>query len=113
MGKIFDKVYAEVKKIPRGQTTTYGEIAKRVGTTSKIVGFALHRNPDPKNIPCHRVVFKDGGLSLGYVFGGIGKQKELLEKEGVSFNPEGKVIDRVEPCQKRTTFSQGNSSRPK
>lgn len=113
MEKVFEKIYEEVKKIPRGQTATYGEIAKRVGTTPKVVGFALHQNPDPKNIPCHRVVFKDGSLSPGYVFGGIGKQKELLEKEEVNFNPEGKVIDRVEPCQRRTTFSQGNSSRPK
>lgn len=90
MGKIFDKVYAEVKKIPRGQTTTYGEIAKRVGTTSKVVGFALHRNPDPKNIPCHRVIFKDGRLSPSYAFGGKEKQKERLVAEGVKF-----VTDRV------------------
>lgn len=83
MGKIFEKIYKEVKKIPRGKTASYGEIAKKAGTTPRVVGFALHKNPDPKNIPCHRVVFKDGSLSPGYVFGGEGKQKERLLKEGI------------------------------
>lgn len=90
MEKVFEKIYEEVKKIPRGQITTYGEIAKRVGTTPKVVGFALHRNPDPKNIPCHRVIFKDGRLSPSYAFGGKEKQKEKLVAEGVKF-----VTDRV------------------
>ena len=81
MGKVFEKIYQEVKKIPKGETTTYGEIAKRVGTTPKIVGFALHKNPDPKNIPCHRVVFKDGSLSKSYAFGGLVGQKRKLIKE--------------------------------
>ena len=91
-GKVFERIYEEVKKIPRGKTATYGEIAKKAGTTPRVVGFALHKNPDPKNIPCHRVVFKDGSLSPGYVFGGIGKQKRLLENEGVNFNGYDKVI---------------------
>jgi len=94
MGEIFEKIYEEVKKIPRGKTATYGEIARRVGTTPRVVGFVLHRNPDPKNIPCHRVVFKDGRLSAGYVFGGAGKQKKMLLAEGVIFEN-----DRVRPCQ--------------
>ena len=83
MGKIFERIYEEVKKIPRGQMATYGEIARKVGTTARVVGFALHKNPDPKNIPCHRVVFKDGSLSSGYAFGGKEKQKEKLESEGL------------------------------
>lgn len=91
MGKIFEKVYGEVKKIPCGRVATYGEIAKKAGTFPKVVGFALHANPDPENIPCHRVVFKDGSLSKGYVFGGEGKQKQRLEKEGIKFNKENKV----------------------
>lgn len=93
MGKIFKKIYEEVKKIPKGKVATYGEIARKVGTTPRVVGFALHRNPDPKNIPCHRVVFKDGSLAPGYLFGGKEKQKELLLSEGVRFQN-----DRVKPC---------------
>ncbi len=85
MGKVFDRIYKEVKKIPKGEVAAYGEIARKVGTTPRVVGFALHQNPDPKNIPCHRVVFKDGRLSPGYVFGGEEVQKKKLISEGVTF----------------------------
>ncbi|MGB9637234.1 MAG: MGMT family protein [Microgenomates group bacterium] len=81
MGKVFESIYEEVKKIARGKVATYGEIAKKVGTTPKVVGFALHRNPDPKTIPCHRVVFKDGSLSSGYAFGGKSAQEKKLRQE--------------------------------
>jgi len=47
--KIFDKIYEEVKKIPIGQTRSYSQIAKKVGTIPRVVGYALHKNPDPKN----------------------------------------------------------------
>lgn len=59
--------------------------------TPRVVGFALHVNKDPQNIPCHRVVFADGSLTQGYAFGGAGVQKERLEKEGVQFTQKGKV----------------------
>jgi len=78
---IFHRIYDEVKKIPRGKTTTYGEIAKIVGTSPRVVGCALHKNPDPKNIPCHRVVFKDGRCSSNYAFGGKQAQEAKLLKE--------------------------------
>ncbi|PIQ69813.1 cysteine methyltransferase [Candidatus Shapirobacteria bacterium CG11_big_fil_rev_8_21_14_0_20_40_12] len=83
MRKIFERIYEEVKKIPKGEVATYGAIAKKAGTTPRVVGFALHKNPDPKNIPCHRVVFKDGSLSQSYAFEGINKQKQRLVDEGV------------------------------
>lgn len=86
MGKIFEKIYEEVKKIPKGKVSTYGEIARKIGTTPRVVGFALHKNPDPKNIPCHRVVFKDGSLSKSYAFGGIKEQKKKLEEEKKLFS---------------------------
>ena len=82
MGNVFNRIYEEVRKIPRGKVATYGEIAKRAKTSARIVGFALHKNPDPKNIFCHRVVFKDGSLSSSYAFGGKKAQREKLEKEG-------------------------------
>jgi len=58
MRKIFERIYEEVKKIPKGEVATYGAIAKKAGTTPRVVGFALHKNPDPKNIPCHRSSLK-------------------------------------------------------
>jgi methylated-DNA-protein-cysteine methyltransferase-like protein len=83
MGRIFKKIYRQVKKIPQGKVVTYGEIAKRVGTSPRVVGFALHKNPDPKNIPCHRVLFKDGTLPKSYAFGGAKAQRKRLSEEGV------------------------------
>lgn len=53
--------------------------------TPRIVGFALHVNRDPQNIPCHRVVFANGQLTPGYAFGGEDVQRKKLQKEGVIF----------------------------
>lgn len=78
---LFAAIYKEVQKIPPGQTKTYGQIAKAVHTHPRVVGMALHRNPSPDTIPCHRVVFKDGSCSLSFAFGGESAQKELLDKE--------------------------------
>lgn len=91
MQKVFERIYREVAKIAKGKTATYGDIALLAGTTPRVVGYALHANPNPKDIPCHRVVFNDGSLAEGYVFGGIGEQKRRLQSEGVSFCG-GKVI---------------------
>ena len=89
----FDKVYQLVAKIPKGKVTTYGAISKTVGVNPRIVGFALHANKDPQNIPCHRVINAKGEISSGYAFGGSNEQKNMLLKEGVSFNSNGKSID--------------------
>lgn len=83
----FEKIYEQVKLIPRGKVATYGQIALLAGNPrwSRVVGYALHVNPDPDSIPCHRVVTKDGRLSSAFAFGGENVQKELLLSEGVSF----------------------------
>ena len=83
----FEKIYEQVKRIPRGKVATYGQIALLAGNPrwSRVVGYALHVNPDPDSIPCHRVVTKDGRLSHAFAFGGENIQKELLMGEGVSF----------------------------
>jgi methylated-DNA-[protein]-cysteine S-methyltransferase len=80
--KLFQKkVLFLTKKIPRGKVTTYGEIARTLGTSPQAVGRALQENPCLVKIPCHRVVKSDG--SLGGYAGGVKKKIELLEKEGV------------------------------
>ena len=58
----FDKVYAAVRLIPRGSVATYGQIAAAIGNKrlARVVGYALHVNPEPGVIPCHRVVKRDG-----------------------------------------------------
>ena len=81
MGLVFDRIYNEVKKIPIGETRTYMEIAIKAKTTPRVLGFALNKNKDPKNVLCHRVVFKDGAASSGYVFGGKKEQERKLREE--------------------------------
>lgn len=72
---------------------TYGQIAALCGSprASRIVGGALHRNPAPGIIPCHRVVNRFGGLAPAFAFGGVGRQRELLEAEGVTVREDDTV----------------------
>lgn len=89
--KTFQKIYKIVSIIPKGQVTTYAQIAKIVKTNPRIVGFALHANKNPQDIPCHRVIKSNGTLAKGYAFGGLEKQKEKLEKEGVLFSNKNQI----------------------
>ena len=75
------KVWKEVLKIPYGQTKSYQEIAELIGNpkASRAIGMALHKNPIPFIIPCHRVIGKNGSLT-GYAYG-LSLKKELLEME--------------------------------
>ena len=84
-------VYAVVARIPAGQVATYGQVAFLAGQprASRIVG--LRHGPAPEGLPCHRVVYRDGGLSPADIFGGPGIQRLLLEQEGVPFLPDGRV----------------------
>jgi len=88
MGPVFSKVYEKVKQIPKGKVTTYGEIARAIGNPhmSRRVGYALHANPEPIVIPCHRVVNRFGELSGAFAFGGKDVQSDLLKSEGVEVN---------------------------
>lgn len=81
----YDKVYEQVCKIPKGKVATYGQIALMCGSpkASRAVGYALHFNPRPGVIPCHRVVNRFGGLAPAFAFGGIEVQASLLRAEGV------------------------------
>ena len=87
------RIYEVVKQIPKGRVASYGQVAQLAGNPrgARGVGFALHRNPEPGVIPCHRVVFRDGSICSGYAFGGPEVQRRLLEAEGVSFLADGRV----------------------
>ena len=87
------KVYEIVRSIPEGYVMYYGQISRLAGNprASRAVGYALHANPNPENIPCHRVVFKDGSLTPAFVFGGIDKQYKLLKNEKITFSKDKKV----------------------
>lgn len=79
------RIYEAVKKIPRGKVATYGQVAELAGDKkmARAVGNALHRNPDPENIPCYRVVNAKGELAGAFAFGGANVQEQLLAADGI------------------------------
>lgn len=83
----FELIYDVVKKIPKGCVASYGQVAALAGNKrwARVVGYALHANPEPDVIPCYRVVTKDGYTAPGFAFGGPGVQQELLEADGIKF----------------------------
>ena len=89
---IFEKIYEIVKKIPRGRGATYGQVAMLAGNPhwSRVVGYALHVNPDPDSIPCFRVVNRFGEPSSAFAFGGKNMQIMMLENEGIELT-DGRV----------------------
>jgi methylated-DNA-[protein]-cysteine S-methyltransferase len=74
------RVWSELRTIPYGQTCSYGEIARRIGSASRAVGLANGKNPIALIIPCHRVIGSDGSLT-GYG-GGLDRKRYLLDLEG-------------------------------
>ena len=86
-----EKIYKEVRRIPEGKVMTYGQISKLTEVDPRMVGWALHANKEGSDVPCHRVVNKDGRLAPGYAFGGPNEQKMKLVAEGVKFVDETHV----------------------
>lgn len=89
----FEKIYEVVKTIPKGRVATYGQVAALAGNPrlARVVGFALHNNPDTSAIPCHRVVNREGKVAKSFAFGGGDIQRQLLEAEGIVFEADGTV----------------------
>ena len=83
-----EKVYEFLKMIPKGKVVTYGQIADYLGNRNlaRVVGNILHNNPDEYKYPCYKVVDGKGNLSKHFAFGGIEKQKEKLESDGIIVN---------------------------
>lgn len=90
---VLQRIYEVVKEIPAGRVATYGQIALRAGNPrwARVVGYALHNNPLPGVIPCHRVVNRLGKPAETFAFGGGSAQRTLLEGEGVVFCEDGRV----------------------
>ncbi|HOB64333.1 MAG: MGMT family protein [Clostridiales bacterium] len=89
----FESVYKAVSEIPKGKVATYGQIAAMCGAprASRAVGMALHHNPKPIEIPCHRVVNRLGYVARCFAFGGGEAQIELLRAEGIEVSDDGRV----------------------
>lgn len=90
---VFERIYEVVKSIPKGKVATYGQVALAAGNPrwARVVGYALHCNPDPAKIPCYRVVNREGRVSSAFVFGGENAQVQLLKADGVKFLDETHV----------------------
>jgi len=86
------KIYKKLLEVPKGQITTYGELAKAVGLKNgqRIVGKIMNKNPYPLIIPCHRVVMSTGKIG-GYAYGEHIKIK-MLNDEGIKIK-NGKIMD--------------------
>ena len=89
----FEKIYEVVKKIPEGKVATYGQVALLAGNPrwSRVVGYALHQKPRSLDLPCHRVVNREGRLAPSFAFGSDEIPRQLLKSEGIVFGPDGKV----------------------
>lgn len=91
----FDSVYKVVRLIPKGRVTSYGAIAKYLGSpgSSRIVGYAMNaaHNQKPR-VPAHRVVNRNGVLSGKHHFATPYQMQELLEKEGIKVKDD-KVLN--------------------
>lgn len=83
-----EEVYEFLRTIPKGKVVTYGQIAEYLGNKklARVVGNILHNNPNENKYPCYKVVNGNGNLSKHFAFGGIEKQKEKLEKDGIVVN---------------------------
>ena len=92
-GTFFEQVRNLVERVPRGQVVTYGQVARMLGRpgAARMVGWALHRTPEGRDIPWQRVINAQGGLSprgLGFE---VEVQRRLLELEGVKFDDRGRL----------------------
>lgn len=81
----FERVYVIARQIPEGKVTSYGAIAKALGTgrSARMVGWAMNASHNRKDIPAHRVVNRKGLLSGKHHFAGTNLMQQLLENEGV------------------------------
>lgn len=109
MKTAFERIYDIVRRIPSGKVATYGMVAQLAGNPrwSRVVGYALHNNPEPGVIPCHRVVNRFGALAPAFAFGGEGAQRSLLDSEGVAFLPDGRVD--LGKCLWNGLWEEGNA----
>lgn len=91
MKSFANRCYDVLRRVPRGRVTTYGEIARALGSKGfRAVGMAMKKNPYAPEVPCHRVV--GAGGKIGGFASGTGKKIKMLKKEGVDV-VEGRVMD--------------------
>jgi len=88
---LYSSIYAIASKVPPGYVTTYGQIAKLAGCTARTVGFAMAALPPGQDIPWQRVINSQGKVSPRSDGDGNILQRDLLEAEGLQFDPKGRI----------------------
>ena len=90
----FERVYAVVRQIPYGKVTSYGAIAKALGTarSARMVGWAMNASHNLEDVPAHRVVNRKGLLTGKLHFDGTNLMQQLLESEGVVVK-DNQIVD--------------------
>ena len=93
-GNFFERVYEVARKIPYGKVTSYGAIARAIGSggSARMVGWAMNATGDRNDIPAHRVVNRVGLLSGKHHFDGTNLMQQLLESEGIKVL-DNKIVD--------------------
>lgn len=90
----FDRVYAVARQIPYGRVTSYGAIAKAIGTgrSARMVGWAMNASHNLEDVPAHRVVNRNGLLTGKHHFDGTNLMQQLLENEGIEV-VDNQIVD--------------------
>ena len=90
----FERVYAVAKQIPYGKVTSYGAIARALGTgrSARMVGWAMNASHTMEDVPAHRVVNSKGILTGKHHFDGTNLMQQLLESEGIQVN-DNQIVD--------------------
>ena len=89
---VYERIYAEVRRVPRGKVATYGQIARLAGRCSaRQVGYALAALNDGTDVPWQRVINSRGEISIRRSSDGHDHQHWLLEEEGVEFSADGRI----------------------
>ena len=93
MSNAYGRIYAAVRRIPRGRVATYGQVARLAGLPGRArqVGYAMHALPAGTTVPWHRVVNVAGKVSRRRLPGAELTQRVLLEREGVRFSPSERI----------------------
>jgi methylated-DNA-protein-cysteine methyltransferase-like protein len=91
---VYERIYAVTRQIPPGKVASYGQIAAIVGgCTARMVGYAMAALPHDTDVPWQRVINRQGKISLRAGGHGGALQRQLLEAEGVRFDPETGKVD--------------------